>query len=186
MNETKKITIDFTSKKEKKESQREPIKPKEKIKRIITNTEQWCFEECDLTNEKQLEYINQIVEGKINVENQKSCDVIIKQLKRKIVGYRSQDVVNKKLNRETLVDLETVLKLLYKCENKCYYCQNSCLVLYEYVRDRKQWSLERKDNSIGHNKGNLDIACLECNVRRKTMNQERYVFTKQMSIVKKE
>ena len=186
MSETKKICIDLTTKKEKKEEQREAPKPKERVKRIITNTDKWCFDESELTEEKQWEYIKQLNECNIHPCNKNACEIIINQLKRKIIGYRSQDVVNKKLYRETFVDLETVLKLLYKCENKCYYCQKSCLVLYEYVRDRNQWSLERKDNSMGHNKGNLDVACLDCNVRRKTMNQERYVFTKQMNIVKKE
>lgn len=185
MSEIKRICIDLTPKKEKKE-EREPPKPKEKVKRVVTNTEKWCFDESELTEEKQWEYIKQIYECNIYPHNENACAVLLKQLKQKIIGYRSQDVVKKKLYRETFVDLDTVIQLLYKCKNKCYYCEKPCLVLYEYVRDTKQWSLERKDNTLGHNKGNLEIACLDCNVRRKTMNQERYVFTKQMSIVKKE
>ena len=45
-------------------------------------------------------------------------------------------------------------------------------------------SLDRIDNSIGHNKENVVIACLQCNVGRKTMHQGRYAFTKQLVITK--
>ena len=40
------------------------------------------------------------------------------------------------------------------------------------------------DNKIGHDIGNIEIACLSCNLKRKCMYHERYVFTKQMKIVK--
>ena len=58
-------------------------------------------------------------------------------------------------------------------------------ILYEKVREPKQWTLDRIDNRYGHNKENVLIACLDCNVRRKTMYHERYAFTKQLNIVKK-
>jgi hypothetical protein len=57
-------------------------------------------------------------------------------------------------------------------------------ILYEHVREPKQWSLERIDNDYGHNKNNVEIACLSCNLRRKTMYHERFIFTKQLNIVK--
>jgi hypothetical protein len=44
--------------------------------------------------------------------------------------------------------------------------------------------VERIDNSIGHNRTNIVIACLDCNLHRRTMYYERYVFTKQLNIVK--
>ena len=72
------------------------------------------------------------------------------------------------------------------CKNKCYYCKENVNVLYEIVREPKQWTLERLDNSFGHNHDNVVIACLNCNVRRRTMYHERYVFTKQLNIVKKD
>lgn len=38
----------------------------------------------------------------------------------------------------------------------------------------------RVDNSYGHNTDNVVIACLDCNLRRRTMFQERYKKTKEM------
>jgi hypothetical protein len=48
-----------------------------------------------------------------------------------------------------------------------------------------QWTLERIDNDLGHNKNNVEIACLNCNLRRRTMYHERYLFTKELNIIKK-
>jgi len=59
-------------------------------------------------------------------------------------------------------------------------------ILYENVREPLQWTLERIDNDFGHNKNNVEIACLNCNLRRRTMYHERYLFTKELSIVKKQ
>ena len=67
---------------------------------------------------------------------------------------------------------------------KCYYCNNPVLVLYEYVREPKQWTVERIDNKFGHNKDNIEIACLNCNLHRRTMHHERYLFTKNLNIIK--
>ena len=50
----------------------------------------------------------------------------------------------------------------------------------------KQWSLDRIDNNIGHNVGNLVIACLECNLKRRRRTDEKFLFTKQLNIVKRE
>ena len=61
---------------------------------------------------------------------------------------------------------------------ECFYCHHPVFVLYERVRDPTQWTVERVDNHFGHNIGNVEIACLGCNIRRNTMYIERYVDTK--------
>jgi len=58
-------------------------------------------------------------------------------------------------------------------------------VLYEIVREPMQWTLERINNDFGHNYGNVEIACLNCNLHRRTMYHERYLFTKELNIIKK-
>ena len=83
------------------------------------------------------------------------------------------------------MDIKKVLELLEKSELLCYYCRKEVKLLYENVREMTQWSLDRLDNSEGHNKENVVIACLSCNLHRKTMYHERFVFTKQLNIVKK-
>jgi len=108
----------------------------------------------------------------------------LKHVTQKIAGYRSQDIKKSLYEPEQIVDMQYVLKTLENSENICYYCKKPVQVLYEKAREPTQWSLDRIDNSIGHNKENVVIACLQCNVGRKTMHQGRYAFTKQLIITK--
>ena len=168
------------------------IEKKEKEKRKVTNRKQWDFCENELTNEKQLEYItnmynqvNEIVETQeIDERIQHIQNVIQNQIKTKIHGYHQQDIKKNLYDKDHFITFNRVIELLYTCKNTCYYCREPVLILYEYVRDDKQWSVERRDNSYGHNCDNIEIACLRCNVCRKTMNEERYLFTKQLNIIK--
>jgi hypothetical protein len=57
-------------------------------------------------------------------------------------------------------------------------------LLYEIVRELKQWTLDRIDNNNGHNSDNVVICCLECNLKRRKMSQEKFIFQKNLIIVK--
>jgi hypothetical protein len=46
--------------------------------------------------------------------------------------------------------------------------------------------VDRIDNNCGHNKGNIVIACLECNLRRGTMDSNRFKLGKQLKFIKKD
>ena len=60
------------------------------------------------------------------------------------------------------------------------------MILYSFVREPKQWTLERLNNVFGHNRDNVVLSCLQCNLRRRCILAERYVQTKQMSIIVKQ
>jgi len=154
-----------------------------KQKRVITGETKWNFKEEELTYENQWLLINQIHEK--NIINREHCALIMGQIRGKISGYRNQDVLKKLFNEDVFVDEDYVIDCMIDARNYCYYCKNAVDLLYEYVRATKQWTLDRLDNSIGHNKGNCVIACLGCNLRRKTMHHERYVFTKQLGEIRK-
>jgi hypothetical protein len=153
-----------------------------KTKRVATTLDSWKITHDDLLPESQLSYITQLVSTQITSHHQ--CKLIMQHISQKLNGYRSQDIKKGFFNAELFADKEYVLELLSKSLNLCYYCKSHVQVLYENVREPKQWSLDRIFNDQGHNKENLVIACLECNVSRKTMYHERYAFTKQMVIVK--
>jgi hypothetical protein len=181
MSETKKISIDqFNTKPSKKETK--VIERKQPSKRRITTTAKWNFSEEDLSYDMQMSYIEQLKND--NIQNESQCNMIISLLKQKLNSYLSQDKKKNRLSIDEFVEIDEVIRLLYDCNNVCYYCKKPVEILYENVREPSQWSLERISNDIGHNKGNLVIACLHCNINRKTMNQERFVFTKQLNIVK--
>jgi hypothetical protein len=184
----KTVTVDFT----KKPKQEKIIKPREPPKkRVVTETEKWTNiilgkDSTQAGPDEQLAYITAIAEDRILPENADICKLIMQQICNKISGYKSQDVEKDLFNEPEFVDYKSVLEKMTECKNQCYYCKNLVHVLYEFVREPKQWTLERIDNKLGHNKTNVVIACLNCNLHRKTMHTERYLFTKQLNIVKSE
>lgn len=114
-----------------------------------------------------------------NVKNQSN-----RQISVKITGYRAQDVKNNLFDSNKFVNLEFVMNLLKESNMKCFYCKEMVQVLYENVREPRQWTLDRIENNQGHNTTNVMIACLQCNLRRRCMYHERYLFTKQLKIVR--
>lgn len=106
-------------------------------------------------------------------------DILLRQIRIKQAGYRCQDTHKDLFDPSRFVDARYILELLQAANNTCFYCREPVLLFYEYRRDPKQWTLERIDNAFGHNRGNVEIACLSCNVRRRTMYHERYIATKQ-------
>ena len=95
-----------------------------------------------------------------------------------------QHILKKKYSVQDFVSYSDVINLLTESNMKCYYCSCETYLLYEIVREMKQWSLDRINNDIGHNKNNLVICCLECNLKRRRTNKDAFMFTKNMVIIK--
>lgn len=110
----------------------------------------------------------------------------IQQVHRKIAGYKAQDLEKGLYDAVNFVDVSNVLQMITECNSTCFYCKQTVLLTYEKVRDSRQWTLERINNGVGHTAENVEIACLKCNIRRRTMFSEKYVLTKQMQKVVKE
>jgi hypothetical protein len=108
---------------------------------------------------------------------------IIQQLQIKLSSYKQQDVQKSIYDVDQFIDITTIIQLLIENKLICHYCKNTVKVLYEYVRDPMQWTLDRIDNTFGHNKQNVLLACLNCNIRRKTIYHKKYEFTKECANV---
>lgn len=158
-------------------------KPEKLVRKAITN---WKIENkyMEFDNQKECLYCMLKTDEDISNEKKEACCEIRRQIQYKINSYRGQDIKKGIYNENEFVNYEFVLNLLVEKQMKCFYCRENVMLLYNHVRENKQWTLERINNDIGHNIGNVEIACLICNLRRRTMYHERYVFTKQLSIVK--
>jgi hypothetical protein len=172
----KTIIIPTTTKKQKGEK-----KEKEKKVRVVTHTKAWINEiaDKDLTSDAQIYLLLQ----PFDPQNKKQF-FMYSQIRQKINGYKHQDILKNKLNHDLFVDTSFVVRRLVDSQLKCFYCRETVDLLYKTVRDPKQWTLERVNNDYGHNKGNVEISCLSCNVKRRTMYFEKYRFTKQTVFVK--
>ena len=110
--------------------------------------------------------------------------LFIKEIKNKLSSYKQQDILKKRLNSLEFVSLDYIIQKLYECKLKCFYCSCETYVLYKNVRENKQWTLDRIDNNQGHNRDNIVISCLECNLKRKTKNKDAFLFTKNLQITR--
>ena len=154
----------------------------EKERKMRVETKTWELNEEELAHEKQLNSLQQIENIKIGKD--KYISKLTSHIKSKLCSYRQQDISKKKLIKENFVTFEETIDLLNKHKLKCCYCSEDVYILYERVREMKQWSLDRVNNDIGHNSGNLVIACLECNLKRRRTNKDAFMFTKNMVIIK--
>jgi hypothetical protein len=146
--------------------------------RVVISNEKWEISDDDYIAENQQKIFT---EGCLN---NKTFKKMKQEIKRKINSYKTQDKTKKIFDEDNFIDYETIRELILKNNFKCYYCKENIKILYQFVRESKQWSVERIDNKFGHNKENVTIACLNCNLHRRTMYHERFVFTKQLNIVK--
>ena len=179
-NDTKKIVIIDTILQNKHIKKINCIK--EKKMRVETKT--WGLNENELSHQTQLNMLFNKLDKVEKVEKDKYMSMLISHIKTKICSYKQQDIVKKKLDEKQFVTFEEVIKLLKICGLTCHYCSEHVFILYEKVRETKQWSLDRINNDIGHNGGNLVIACLECNLKRRRTNKDAFMFTKNMVIVR--
>jgi hypothetical protein len=123
-------------------------------------------------------------ENETETEKEKEKDgpffLFRREVLRKRSSYRSQDKSKGLYVEDEFVSEADCFRLLLECSQCCYYCRCEVAVIYETVRDGCQWTLERLDNTRGHNRDNVVIACLQCNLRRRIMYPQRYLMTKRM------
>ena len=101
-----------------------------------------------------------------------------------MLGYKQQDIVKNKYVENKLITEDEIIEKILESHMDCYYCKEEIKILYEQVRDDKQWTLDRIDNSIGHNEDNVVICCLKCNLQRRVRDDEKFKFTKQLKLKK--
>ena len=183
---TDKKRIILTNSDKKTEIKNIQKKEKEKKMRLETNT--WGLNNEDLAFETQLELLRQISESLVKtkeaINDNKERQMIVSHIKTKLSSYKQQDILKKKYSVQDFVSYSDVINLLTESNMKCYYCSCETYLLYEIVREMKQWSLDRINNDIGHNKNNLVICCLECNLKRRRTNKDAFFFTKNLKIQK--
>lgn len=156
---------------------------KTELSQIRKVAQKWVFSQGSLSAANQFVNLEKLLCLETNIDDPHLLE-IHRQINYKIHSYRSQDLKKSLYDESMFVDYTYVMELLREKRLLCFYCRESTSLLYETVRHGKQWTLDRIDNSFGHNRGNVEIACLTCNLRRRTMYHERYVFTKQMVHVK--
>ena len=156
----------------------------ELVKRGIMN--KYNINETFFSYEKQLELIKEIYNKSNEYLNAREKTILKQELERKIASYKQQDLLKKKYNELLFIDIDCILKKLIDSDMYCFYCKCQVYILYEIVRELTQWTVDRINNDEGHNKDNFVISCLNCNIKRRNTNSSKFLFTKQLHLVKKD
>lgn len=180
--ETKKINIIGTNNRYKIKKLNEPIE--NKIKKRV-ETEKWTFSEEHYKYENQLIMLSDILNNNFTRVDEVS-KIAIQQINKKIYSYKQQDIIKKLLNEEKFLTFESIINKMNECKLKCRYCKKEMNVLYDISREMTQWSVDRIDNDKGHDIDNFHLACLDCNLKRRRRTDEKFLFTKQLNIVKQD
>ena len=133
-----------------------------------------------LEPDKQVQLINSLY-----LNN--TCELskeINSEIKCKLDGYKQQDIKKDKFNLENFITYDNILEKLVESKLKCKYCNCDLKIIYNLVRQKDQWTLDRIDNDMGHNYKNVVISCLDCNLKRRNINYNSFLFTKKLKIKK--
>ena len=152
---------------------------KEKPQRA--RTMKWTIDDAFFNYGKQLEVLRRLIVDDTSLEER---NFFIKEIKHKLDGYARQDVANGIHDLSPIISLDVTIELLLVSKMRCAYCRDGCELIYKDVMAPRQWTLDRVDNDQGHTGGNVVLACLACNLQRRTMDAERFKFGKQLRIVK--
>jgi hypothetical protein len=143
----------------------------------------WTFpEKCYEYNYQKyiLSNINTLIEQiDIKVKNK-----MISEINNKINSYKQQDIIKNRFDETLFVNFDSIIKILLDNNICCHYCSIGVFILYKIARENTQWTIDRIDNDIGHNKNNIVISCLKCNLERRRTHKDKFIFTKQLIINK--
>jgi hypothetical protein len=156
---------------------------KESKKRV--QSEKWTFSDEYFEHSTQIKMINGIFNNNyINYDD--VSKIAIQEINRKISSYKQQDILKKRYDETKFLTFQSIINKMIECELKCRYCSTEMNVLYDISREMHQWSVDRIDNDLGHNIDNYHLACLDCNLKRRRRTDEKFLFTKQLNIVKQD
>jgi 5-methylcytosine-specific restriction endonuclease McrA len=119
-------------------------------------------------------------------DNTRLLSYIIREIDMKRKAYIYQDKHHEIYDPRYSITTNRIVELLVAAELLCFYCREICQVTYKEAMCRRQWTLDRIDNNYGHNDTNVVIACLDCNLKRGTMDAERFRQGKQFTFRKME
>jgi len=138
-----------------------------------------------LSHQDQVSFINRMFLGHITDEMDRQQEKFYTSLiSKKCTGYKQQDVSNTIYDTNWFMTHDEVLELLVASKLTCYYCRKACYVHYTEPFCQEQWTLERISNDHGHNRNNVVIACLKCNLARGTKSSDKFKLGKQLRFIK--
>lgn len=163
----------------------------------------WKYiEDREYSYKEQIDLLTASIHSKENIHIE-----VQRQLKMKMASYKGQDYkhyLSEKSNnkkkvfhnvdkegtiKECLATVESIsfedaIELLLMSELKCHYCLHEVKIIYRYMRDERQWTLDRINNLGDHTRENCLICCLKCNLERRRLDNSRFYMGKRIQYKK--
>lgn len=155
------------------------IKKRENSKK--TSVLENSIQQNTTTHKIEVDYVNKLYFN-LDFNDNKNLK---SEIKTKLNGYKSQDLKKKRYDEKEFISFDDTVEKLVISKLKCYYCNCGLTIFYNDARQKNQWTLERIDNSICHSKNNVVVSCLECNLKRRCIDSNRFKYSKQFSNIKK-
>ena len=141
----------------------------------------FSFDIYEIDTQKKI--INEIILNNFETSDEK-CNLLLQQINKKIYSYKQQDLLKKIYNETKFINVKCIVQNMNDCHLKCRYCKEEMFVIYDLLREKKQWSVDRVNNNEGHNIDNYYLSCLSCNLKKRRTSDEKFLFTKQLNIIK--
>jgi len=138
------------------------------------------FSNSDFIHKNQVGYVNQIL---LN-QNFECKGALTEELCKKLSSYKQQDLSKNIYRENDFIKKDELIDKLVCSRLVCHYCGKKLNVVYSNCYDKTQWTLDRIDNEQGHNTDNVIIACLGCNLKRRRLDKDKFLFSQRMTIVK--
>jgi hypothetical protein len=87
-------------------------------------------------------------------------------LRRKLYEYRKQDRENKIHDKRSAITAEQTVQLVAKAKGKCAHCKRAVSFEKNPKMQGDGFTLDRKNDGIGHTPKNCVVSCLACNVKK--------------------
>ena len=116
----------------------------EKERKPKVDSYKWDLSINELSHSEQLRILDELIlcnnNNTYNQNDNNSKKYFIKNIKCKIQSYKQQDLLKHKYDEDNFVSYNDVLILLKNSNMYCHYCHCETYVLYEFVKEMKQWS----------------------------------------------
>ena len=98
--------------------------------------EKWNLPDHYFTHSHQFNVISKLY---MNLDNDviENRDIYIKEITKKLSGYKRQDADKQFYSKDAFISLEGVIEKLLCSKLKCFYCKCNCELIYENILSDK-------------------------------------------------
>jgi hypothetical protein len=108
-----------------------------------------------------------------HVERKAESDYVIKKKIQSMISF--DKLYQRPIDHKKYVSLDWVKTKLVEQDGKCFFCEKHIETSNYEQRADNQFSIDRIDNSLAHEKDNCNLVCFECNRNKQKKDIQVYI-----------